>query len=516
MTEGTARYDAIALVEATERLGASIHADAGWDATSVSLDVPAPRLEPALELLAEVVLHPTFPEGEVERLRDERLNDLLQAKADPRRRADEVFAATIYEGSSPYHRPAGGTRETVAELTPARLRAAYERGHRSGTGPRSSSAATCAGIDVRGIVERLLGGWGPAVGAVDQRPDRRRRRGPRAVRPHRPPAGRGPDRDPDRACRRAAPDRRLPRAVGHGRDPRRAVQLAAEHEAARGEGLHLRRRRRLRPPPRGRSVQRPRRGEHRGHGARRRRLRGRARPDPRRAGHAGGAGGRPRLPRRRLPAPVRDARPDRRRAVRAGRPRAARRRARPLPAGDRGGDRRGRAGRGHAPDRPDADGDRARRRRRRVPRRDRGGRLRAGRRRARRGAGRRGSRATRRGFRAARRRRPGGPDRGRRVARRAGWRRCRRRGDRRTHAHGGAPTPPEPTLADAHPEGRPRRAASATPPAATPAAPHRAPGSRRACRRSLRRSIAGSSSRRSSAASATGCRRRPRAGSSSA
>jgi zinc protease len=165
MTEGTDRYDAIALVEAAERLGASLHADAGWDATSVSVDVPAARLEPALELLAEVVLHPTFPEAEVERLRDERLNDLLQARADPRRRADEAYSATIYEAASPYHRPAGGTKETVAQLTPARLRAAYERG----VDPARAAfliGGDLRGIDVRGIVERLLGGWGPAVGAA--------------------------------------------------------------------------------------------------------------------------------------------------------------------------------------------------------------------------------------------------------------------------------------------------------------------------------------------------------------
>ena len=164
MTEGTARYEAIALVEAAERLGASLHADAGWDATSVSVDVPAARLEAALELLAEVALHPTFPEAEVERLRDERLNDLLQARADPRRRADEAYSSTIYEGASPYHRPAGGTKETVAELTPARLRAAYERG----IDPARAAflvGGDLRGIDVRGIVERLLGGWGPAVGA---------------------------------------------------------------------------------------------------------------------------------------------------------------------------------------------------------------------------------------------------------------------------------------------------------------------------------------------------------------
>ena len=123
LTEGTERYDAIALVEAGERLGASLHADAGWDALTVGVDVPAARLEPALELVAEVLLHPTFPESEVERLRDERLNDLLQVKADPRRRVDEAFVSTIYAPDSPYHRPSGGTRETVERLDSAELRA---------------------------------------------------------------------------------------------------------------------------------------------------------------------------------------------------------------------------------------------------------------------------------------------------------------------------------------------------------------------------------------------------------
>ena len=63
LTEGTERYDAVELTEATERLGASLHAEAGWDATSIGIDVPSTRLEPALELLAEVLLHPTFPRG---------------------------------------------------------------------------------------------------------------------------------------------------------------------------------------------------------------------------------------------------------------------------------------------------------------------------------------------------------------------------------------------------------------------------------------------------------------------
>src|SRR3954451_7223123 len=164
LTEGTETYDAIQLVEAAERLGASVHADAGWEAMSVGVDVPASRLEPALELLAEVALRPTFPEGEVERLRDERLNDLLQARADPRRRADEMFTATIYTGGSAYHRPSGGTRATVADLSPADLRAAYRRGLDPGRATLGVGG-DLTGLDVPGIANRLLGEWGAMFGA---------------------------------------------------------------------------------------------------------------------------------------------------------------------------------------------------------------------------------------------------------------------------------------------------------------------------------------------------------------
>ncbi len=164
LTEGTEERDAIALIEASERLGASLHAEAGWDAMTIGIDVPAARLEAAMELLAEVALRPTFPEAEVERLRDERLNDLLQAQADPRRRAEEAFTATIYTGGSPYHRPSGGTRETVERLDAGRLRAAYQRG----LDPARASLVVggdLTGLDVPAIADRLLGSWGAMFGA---------------------------------------------------------------------------------------------------------------------------------------------------------------------------------------------------------------------------------------------------------------------------------------------------------------------------------------------------------------
>ena len=169
LTEGTERRDAIAFTEAAERLGASLHAEAGWDAVSAGVDVPAARLEPALDLLAELVRLPAFPEAEVDRLRDERLTDLLQVRADPRRRADEAYIETIYAASGPYHRSSGGQASTVETLTSAELRAVHAR-----VSVPSQAAIVVAGdvepAGVIDVVERLFGDWsgkGTAAGPLD-------------------------------------------------------------------------------------------------------------------------------------------------------------------------------------------------------------------------------------------------------------------------------------------------------------------------------------------------------------
>ena len=160
LTEGTKRRDAIELTEASERLGASIHAEAGWDGMSISAEVPGERLSKALELVAEVAMEPVFPAADVERMRDERLNDLLQGKADPRRRADDAFVETIYAKGSPYGRPSAGTEETVPGLDAAKVAAL----HASTFGPRGMTLIVAGDLDVVGedieaIAESRFGAW---------------------------------------------------------------------------------------------------------------------------------------------------------------------------------------------------------------------------------------------------------------------------------------------------------------------------------------------------------------------
>jgi zinc protease len=158
LTEGTARRDALEFIEASERLGAELHADASWEALTATLEVPRSRFGAALALLAEMVLEPAFPESEVERLREERINDLLQARANPRRHAERVFPETIYDADSPYGRPLGGIAETVSRID----RGAVVERHRRNSNPTRATlivAGDLAGLDLPTIANEQLGGW---------------------------------------------------------------------------------------------------------------------------------------------------------------------------------------------------------------------------------------------------------------------------------------------------------------------------------------------------------------------
>jgi zinc protease len=165
LTEGTEQHDAVALTEAAERLGASLHADASWDSISVGVDVPADRLAASLELVEEVLARPTFPAAEVDRLRDERLNDILQARADPRRRAEEAFVAEIYASTSPYRRPSAGIAESVGRLDAASARAELDRRFDPGR-MTLIVGGDLNGIDVQAIAAERFGAWVPARDAA--------------------------------------------------------------------------------------------------------------------------------------------------------------------------------------------------------------------------------------------------------------------------------------------------------------------------------------------------------------
>ncbi|MGD0863106.1 MAG: pitrilysin family protein [Candidatus Limnocylindrales bacterium] len=164
MTEGTKRYPGLELIEAAERLGSTLHVEANWDAVVASVEVAASRLRAALELLDELVERPVFPAEEVSRLRDERLNDLLQMRAEPRRRVEQAFSQTIYTGDSPYARLAGGDEKTVEPLTRDELMNV----HRAFLAPAGAALVVggdLTGLDVPRLAEDVVGSLATARGS---------------------------------------------------------------------------------------------------------------------------------------------------------------------------------------------------------------------------------------------------------------------------------------------------------------------------------------------------------------
>jgi predicted Zn-dependent peptidase len=158
MSEGTQRRDAVAFTEAAERLGAELGAAAGWDSLAVHVEVPRSHLAAAMSLFTELALEPAFPDREVGRLREERLNDLKQVMADPRRRAELAFPQVIYAEGAAYARPLGGLAETVATLD----REALGRRHAALLRPTGSTLILCGDLTdlpLDEIVAEAFGGW---------------------------------------------------------------------------------------------------------------------------------------------------------------------------------------------------------------------------------------------------------------------------------------------------------------------------------------------------------------------
>ena len=131
LIEGTLE-DGIPVPERFERLGASIDAGADWDAALVQMTVLATQLPGAFRLLGEVVTVPSFPDRELERLKAERLAELLQRRTEPRGLANDMFEKFVYEPASRYARPEAGSEPSVAAITRDDVGAFYADRYRPG------------------------------------------------------------------------------------------------------------------------------------------------------------------------------------------------------------------------------------------------------------------------------------------------------------------------------------------------------------------------------------------------
>lgn len=172
LVTGTRRLDATQFAEATEQLGIEVSSESAWDSARGAFQATSEHVLEGLELLAEMVREPRLDPSEFERLRGERLADILQAQADPRTLADESFISYAFSEATPYRRPAAGTRETVSALTIEDAGEFHARQWR----PGDAHLIVAGGFDAQAVLstaERLFGDWeGTSAGhrAIDAAP----------------------------------------------------------------------------------------------------------------------------------------------------------------------------------------------------------------------------------------------------------------------------------------------------------------------------------------------------------
>jgi zinc protease len=158
LIEGTRTLDGAELTERLEGLGGSVEPSADWDYVSAVVTVMTERVPAALRILGDILMTPSFPAREIERLRAERRAEILQRRAEPRGLADEMFSRFLYEPSSRYAEPEGGNDVSIAAITRDDIVAFH--------GARYQPATTTLIIvgdigvdDAARMVEQTVGAW---------------------------------------------------------------------------------------------------------------------------------------------------------------------------------------------------------------------------------------------------------------------------------------------------------------------------------------------------------------------
>ncbi|HXV77466.1 MAG TPA: pitrilysin family protein [Candidatus Polarisedimenticolaceae bacterium] len=109
LDEGTQSKDALEISEAEQTLGAEIDTGSGLDTSFVGLTAMKANLDASLALFADVVLNPSFPAQELERLKKMQIAGIQREKSTPIQMALRIFPKLMYGDGHAYGNPFTGS-----------------------------------------------------------------------------------------------------------------------------------------------------------------------------------------------------------------------------------------------------------------------------------------------------------------------------------------------------------------------------------------------------------------------
>ncbi len=177
LDEGTRTRSSIGISDELAALGANLGAGSGLDMSGVTLEALKDKLDASLAVFADVILNPSFPRTDFERLKRQRLAQIQQEKADPVGMALRVFPGLLYGAGHAYANPwtGSGTEESISRIT----RDDLVKFHRTWFKPNNATlivvgATTMA--EIRPKLERAFAGWAQGdvpvknIATVEQQP----------------------------------------------------------------------------------------------------------------------------------------------------------------------------------------------------------------------------------------------------------------------------------------------------------------------------------------------------------
>jgi len=158
LMRGTANRTFERIYEELESVGASVGLGGGTHTTGFGTKSLVEDLPLVLDILTDVLRHPTFPGDEIEKLRGEILTDLEERAHDTRRMAGLTFYELAYPEEHPYARSLIGCSETISALNRDDLAEFYAGGY----GPQGMTIVVVGAVetgDTLARIEDAFGGW---------------------------------------------------------------------------------------------------------------------------------------------------------------------------------------------------------------------------------------------------------------------------------------------------------------------------------------------------------------------
>jgi zinc protease len=162
LDEGTENRSALEISDELARLGARFNAGSGIDSSTVGISALQENLDASLDIFADIVLNPVFPENELERLRRMRTAQIQQEKTQPVGLAIRIFPKLLYGEGHAYSMPltGSGTEESVQRIT----RDSLVDYHRTWFRPNNATMIVVGDTSMAEIkpkLERLFRKWEP-------------------------------------------------------------------------------------------------------------------------------------------------------------------------------------------------------------------------------------------------------------------------------------------------------------------------------------------------------------------